>query len=669
MKYLKIASIVLATTALISCNDQVPETMEAPVTEFSYEVTEFADIGVLRYQIPGWEELNLQQQKLVYYLTQAGLSGRDIIWDQNYRHNLELRKGLESIYTNYKGDVNDVDWKEFEIYLHRVWFANGIHHHYSMDKMKPGFDEEYFKNLMTQTNVTINEKVWSIMFNDKDAKKVDKAKGKDIVLASAVNFYGPDVTEEEARAYYKSINVDPKEPIEVGLNSQLVKVDGKLIEKPYKSGGLYGPAMDQMIYWLQKAQGVAETVQQAKAIGLLVEFYQTGDLQKWDEYAIMWAKSTDGAVDWITGFVEVYNDPIAYKGSYETIVQIKDFDMSRKMEVLSSNAQWFEDNSPLMDEHKKKKVTGVSYKTVNVAGEAGDASPATPIGVNLPNNVWIREVHGSKSVSLGNIIEAYGSSGSSGRLEEFAFDEEEIALEKEYGALADKLHTALHEVVGHASGQINEGVATPKETLKSYKSTIEEGRADLFGLYYLMDPKLEDLGLVKDWKKTGIAAYDGYIRNGMISQLVRLELSQDVEEDHMRNRQWVSAWVYERGLEDNVIEKVTKDGKTYYDIKDYEKLRTLFGELLRETQRITSEGDFEAAQALVEDYGVKVDQDLHREVLERNSQFKTPAYRGFVNPMITPIMEGDEIKSFTIEQPETFADQMLMYSEKYGHLD
>lgn len=500
-------------------------------------------------------------------------------------------------------------------------------------------------------------------------KKVDKAKGKDIVLASAVNFYGPDVTEEEARAYYKSINVDPNEPIEVGLNSQLVKENGKLVEKAYKSGGLYGPAMDQMIYWLQKAQGVAETVEQAKAIGLLIEYYETGDLHKWDEYAIVWSKSTDGAVDWITGFVEVYNDPIAYKGSYETIVQIKDFDMSRKMEVLSSNAQWFEDNSPLMDEHKKEKVTGVSYKTVNVAGEAGDASPATPIGVNLPNNVWIREVHGSKSVSLGNIIEAYGSSGSSGRLEEFAFDDEEIALEKEYGALADKLHTALHEVVGHASGQINEGVATPKETLKSYKSTIEEGRADLFGLYYLMDPKLEELGLVKDWKKTGTAAYDGYIRNGLISQLVRLELGQDVEEDHMRNRQWVSAWVYERGLVDNVIEKVTKDGKTYYDIKDYEKLRTLFGELLRETQRITSEGDFEAAQALVEDYGVKVDQDLHREVLDRNSQFKTPAYRGFVNPMITPIMEGDEITSFTIEQPETFADQMLMYSEKYGHLD
>lgn len=669
MKYVKVASLLFMGIALFSCNDNVPESMQAPVEEFNYNVTEFADIGVLRYQIPGWEELDLKQQKLVYYLTQAGLSGRDIIWDQNYRHNLELRKGLESIYTNYTGNKNDVDWKEFEIYLHRVWFANGIHHHYSMDKMKPRFDEAYFKNLMDQTNVSLDENVWKLMFNNLDAKKVDKTKGKDIVLASAVNFYGPDVTEEEARAYYKSINVDPNEPIEVGLNSQLVKVDGKLLEKPYKSGGLYGPAMDQMIYWLEKAKGVAETEAQAKALGLLIEYYQTGDLHKWDEYAIVWAKSTEGAVDWITGFVEVYNDPIAYKGSYETIVQIKDFDMSRKMEVLSGNAQWFEDNSPLMPEHKKKEVTGVSYKTVNVAGEAGDASPATPIGVNLPNNVWIREVHGSKSVSLGNIIAAYGSAGSSGRLEEFAHDEEEVALEKEYGALADKLHTALHEVIGHASGQINKGVGTPKETLKSYKSTIEEGRADLFGLYYLMDPKLEELGLVQDWKKTGTAAYDGYIRNGLVSQLVRLELGQDVEEDHMRNRQWVSAWVYEKGLEDNVIEKVTKNGKTYYDIQDYDKLRELFGELLRETQRITSEGDFEAAQALVEDYGVKVDQELHNEVLERNSQFKTPAYRGFVNPMITPVMEGEEITGFTIEQPETFAEQMLLYSEKYGHLD
>ncbi len=657
------------TISITSCNDanKAEPEIAKQVDDFDYNVGRFADIGVLRYQIPGWEELTLKQQKLVYYLTQAGLSGRDIIWDQNYRHNLAIRKGLEDIYVNYSGDKTVAAWKEFVKYLNRVWFANGIHHHYSMDKMKPGFSKDYFKTLMEEADVTIPNEAWQVMFNDKDVKKV--VLDKDIVLASAVNFYGPNVTTAEARDFYSSIKVDKERPIEVGLNSRLVKQNGRLVEQMYKSGGLYGEAIDKMIYWLEKAKEVAETEQQQNALGLLIEYYQSGDLKKWDEYAIAWAKSTDGAVDWITGFVEVYNDPIAYKGSYETIVQIKDFDMSRKMEVLSENAQWFEDNSPLMEEHKKKEVTGVSYKTVNVAGEAGDASPATPIGVNLPNNVWIREVHGSKSVSLGNIISAYGSAGSTGRLEEFAFDEEEIALEKEYGAIADKLHTALHEVVGHASGQINDGVGTPKETLKSYKSTIEEGRADLFGLYYLMDPKIEELGLVDDWEKAGTAAYDGYIRNGLVSQLVRLELGQDIEEAHMRNRQWVSAWVYEKGKDSNVIEKITKDGKTYYNINDYEKLRELFGELLRETQRITSEGDFKAGQELVENYGVKVDQELHKEILERNAKFRSPAYRGFVNPVIVPIMESGEIKEFRIDQPQSFEDQMLMYSKNYGYLD
>lgn len=672
MKYFNWVFILLFTVLTTSCNDNAKDSNQENdtlVDNFNYNVTRFADIGVLRYQIPGWEELTLKQQKLVYFLTQAGLSGRDIIWDQNYRHNLAIRKGLEGIYKNYSGDKTTADWKEFVKYLNRVWFANGIHHHYSMDKMKPGFSKDYFMTLMEESDVSIPNEAWQVLFNDADAKKVVLDKNKDIVLESAVNFYEPGITTQQAQDFYESRSVDKEQPVEIGLNSRLVRKNGQLMSDVYKSGGLYGAAMDQMIYWLEKAKAVAETDQQQDALGLLIEYYQTGDLKKWDEYSIAWAKSTEGAVDWITGFVEVYNDPIAYKGSYETIVQIKDFDMSRKMEVLSKNAQWFEDNSPLMDEHKKPEVTGVSYKTVNVAGEAGDASPATPIGVNLPNNVWIREVHGSKSVSLGNIIAAYASAGSSGRLEEFAHDDEEIALEKEYGAIADKLHTALHEVVGHASGQINEGVGTPKETLKSYKSTIEEGRADLFGLYYLMDPKIEDLGLVDDWKKAGTAAYDGYIRNGLISQLVRLELGQDVEEAHMRNRQWVSAWVYEKGKESNVIEKISKDGKTYYDIKDYDKLRELFGELLRETQRITSEGDFKAGQELVETYGVKVDKELHAEVLDRNAKFKTPAYRGFVNPVIVPIMESGDIKEFRIDQPKSFTDQMLMYSEKYGFLD
>jgi dipeptidyl-peptidase-3 len=652
----------------ISCEDKPKKEIIEQQNDFNYNVTEFADIGVLRYQIPGWEELNLQQQKLVYYLTQAGLSGRDITWDQNYRHNLIIRNGLEHIYTNYQGDKTTDEWLQFETYLNRVWFANGIHHHYSMDKMKPEFSKDYLVSLMRDQGIEMPSEVVDVIFNDQDSKKVVLDKDKDIVLESAVNFYEPGITTKEAKAFYNSIEVDKEMPVEIGLNSRLVRRNGQLMDDVYKSGGLYGAAIDQMIYWLQLAQGVAESEKQSKAIGLLIEYYQTGSLDKWDEYCIAWSTSTEGAVDWINGFIEVYNDPIAYKGSYETIVQIKDFDMSRQMNVLSENAQWFEDNSPLMEEHKKDTVTGVSYKTVNVAGEAGDASPATPIGVNLPNNTWIRTVHGSKSVSLGNIISAYGNAGGSGRLQEFAHDEKEIELEEKYGAKADKLHTALHEVVGHASGQINPGVGTPKETLGSYKSTIEEGRADLFGLYYLMDPKLEELGLVDNWKNYGMAAYDGYIRNGLVSQLVRLELGKDVEEAHMRNRQWVSAWVYEKGKDENVIEKVVKNGKIYYDIKDYDKLRSLFGELLRETQRITSEGDFEAGQELVETYGVKVDQAIHKEVLDRNKQFKVPAYRGFVNPVIVPIMESDTITSFKIEQPKSFEEQMLMYSKNYGFL-
>lgn len=668
MRYLKIASCLFAVACAISCQTEPKQEKIDKQDDFNYNVTEFADIGVLRYQIPGWEELSFKQQKLVYYLTQAGLSGRDITWDQNYIHNLAIRNGLEQIYTNYKGDKSTQEWQQFETYLNRVWFANGIHHHYSMDKMKPEFSKDYLISLLKDQGIVMPSAVVDVIFNDQDSKKVVLDKDKDIVLESAVNFYEPGITTEEAKAFYDSIEVNKDQPVELGLNSRLVRRNGQLMDDVYKSGGLYGAAIDQIIYWLQLAQGVAESEKQSKAIGLLIEYYQTGSLDKWDEYAIAWSTSTEGAVDWINGFIEVYNDPIAYKGSYETIVQIKDFDMSRQMNVLSENAQWFEDNSPLMEEHKKDTVTGVSYKTVNVAGEAGDASPATPIGVNLPNNTWIRTVHGSKSVSLGNIIAAYGNAGGSGRLQEFAHDEREIELEEKYGAKADKLHTALHEVIGHASGQINPGVGTPKETLGSYKSTIEEGRADLFGLYYLMDPKLEELRLVDDWKNYGIAAYDGYIRNGMISQLVRLELGKDVEEAHMRNRQWVSAWVYEKGKEENVIDKVVKNGKTYYDIKDYDKLRSLFGELLRETQRITSEGDFEAAQELVESYGVKVDKTLHKEVLDRNKQFKAPAYRGFVNPVITPVMKGDSINSFTIEQPKSFDEQMLMYSEYYGFL-
>ena len=672
IKYL-LAGCFLAL-GLISCqesaNDSGAETTNSQAEqEFQYQIDQFADLKILRYKIDGWDDLTLKEQKLVYYLTQAGLAGRDIMWAQNYRHNLAIRAALENVYTNNQGDKSSDDWKAFEVYLKRVWFSNGIHHHYSNDKLKPEFAQSYLKELLAATNTELNAEAFEVIFNDADSKKVNLSKDADIVLESAINFYGPDVTEADVEAYYSAIEVDADEPIEVGLNTRLVKEDGQLVEQVYKSGGMYGAAIDEIIKWLELAKGVAESENQAKALGLLIEYYRTGSLDTWDDYAVAWVNSTEGNIDWINGFIEVYNDPKGYKGSYETIVEIKDFDMSKKMAVLSKEAQWFEDNSPLMDEHKKDSVTGVSYKTVNVAGEAGDASPSTPIGVNLPNNNWIRQKHGSKSVSLGNIINSYANAGSTGRLKEFAYDSLEIELETKYGQLADKLHTALHEVVGHASGQINPGVGTPKETLKSYKSTIEEGRADLFGLYYLMDPKLQELGLVEDWEKTGMAAYDGYIRNGLVSQLVRLELGADVEEAHMRNRQWVSAWAYEQGLEDNVIEKIVQDGKTYYNINDYQKLREIFGRLLRETQRITSEGDYDAAKALVEDYGVKVDQNLHKEVLDRNSKFTSAPYGGFVNPEIVPVMnDAGEITGFEIKQPASFESQMLDYAKRYNFL-
>ncbi|MBD3863444.1 dipeptidyl-peptidase 3 family protein [Olleya marilimosa] len=675
MKLKSILSAAFVATLLWSCGNDKAEkltTQEEPKVEtaFNFNVEEFADIKILRYQIPGWEKLTLKEQKLVYYLTQAGLSGRDIMWDQNYRHNLKIRKALENVYTNYKGDKTADNWLAFETYLKRVWFSNGIHHHYSNDKLKPEFSQDYLKEIMSATNTTLAGEAFDVIFNDQDAKKVNQAKGVDNVLESAVNFYGPNVTNADVESFYKKMkSPDPKKPLSYGLNSQLVKEDGVLKERVYKSGGLYGSAIDQIVKWLELAQGVAENEAQGNAIGLLIKYYKTGDLQTWDDYNVAWTAATAGNVDYINSFIEVYNDPLGYRGSYETIVQINDFDMSQKMAVLSENAQWFEDNSPLMKEHKKENVVGVTYKVVNVAGEAGDASPSTPIGVNLPNANWIRAAVGSKSVSLGNIIHAYNNAGSTGRLKEFVNDDQEYELEEKYGQLADKLHTALHEVIGHASGQLNPGVGETKETLKNYASTLEEGRADLVGLYYLYNPKLQELGLVDDWKSVGMAAYDGYIRNGLMTQLIRLNLGDDVEEAHMRNRQWVSAWVFEKGQADNVIEKITRDGKTYFNINDYDKLHELFGQLLRETQRIKSEGDYKAVEDLVEGYGVKVDQAIHAQVLERNKQFTSPPYSGFVNPVLVPeTNDAGEITAINVTQPESFDGQMLFYSKNYNFL-
>jgi dipeptidyl-peptidase-3 len=675
MKHFIYFAVAMSSVLFFSCNEDSKNNKDTAVEklksdDFNYMVEQFADIKVLRYTIPSWNDLTLKEQKLVYYLTQAGLEGRDIMWDQNYRHNLAIRKALEAVYTGYDGDKTSKDWKNFEVYMKRVWFANGIHHHYSNDKFTPAFSSDYLKGLLTDTNTVLEGEAFDVIFNDKDSKKVNQAKGVDNVALSAVNFYGPDVTTADVEEFYKEkISPNPDKPLSYGLNSRLVKENGELKELVYKSGGLFGPAIDNIVGWLEKAKEVSENEAQGEALGLLIKYYKTGDLQTWDDYNVAWTAATDGNIDYINSFIEVYNDPLGYRGSYESIIQIKDFDMSQKMAVLSENAQWFEDNSPLMEEHKKETVVGVTYKVVNVAGEAGDASPSTPIGVNLPNANWIRAAVGSKSVSLGNIIHAYNNAGSSGRLKEFVNSTQEYDNENEYGQLSSKLHTALHEVIGHASGQLNPGIGETKETLKNYASTLEEGRADLVGLYYLYNPKIQELGLVDDWKKIGITAYDGYIRNGLMTQLIRLKLGDDVQEAHMVNRQWVSAWAYENGKADNVIEKLNRDGKTYFQINDYDKLHALFGQLLRETQRIKSEGDFEAVEALVEGYGVKVNQDIHAEVLKRNEQFTAAPYSGFVNPVIVPTISDDgDIESFTIEQPESFESQMLYYTQNYSNL-
>ena len=674
MKLVKIIGLFMTLAVSLSSNAQSDKKVAAKSDEnvpFDFFVEQFSDIKVLRYQIPGWENLSLKEQELVYYLTQAGSSGRDIMWDQNYKHNLKVRKALENIYQNYKGDKNNADWKNFEIYLKRVWFSNGIHHHYSSEKIKPDFSIAYFKSLLADTKTVLSPEVTEILFNDVDSKKVNLDASKGLLEGSAINFYDKGITQKEVEDFYASKkSPDPKKPYSFGLNSKLVRnANGQLEEKVWKSGGMYGTAIDKIVFWLEKAQKVAENKKQGDAIGLLIKYYKTGDLKTWDDYNIAWLQATEGNIDYINSFIEVYNDPLGYRGSYEAVVQIKDFDMSKKMEVVSNNAQWFEDNSPLALEHKKEKVVGVSYKTVIVAGESGDSSPSTPIGVNLPNADWIRAEHGSKSVSLSNIIDAYSKAGGKGRLQEFANDAEEIRLAEKYGELGSKLHTSLHEVVGHASGQINPGVGTPKETLKNYASTLEEGRADLVGLYYLYNPKIQEIGLVDNWKELGMQSYDSYIRNGLMTQLVRLELGANIEEAHMRNRQWVSAWVFEKGKNDNVIEKITRNGKTYFNITDYDKLHDLFGQLLKEVQRIKSEGDFEAGKALVENYGVKVDQKLHAEILERNKQFPDAPYSGFVNPVLVPKLNAKgEIISIAIEQPKTFAEQMLQYSKKYGFL-
>jgi dipeptidyl-peptidase-3 len=655
-----LASLIL----LNSCNQK--EKIET--NDFQWQIDRFEDVKVLRYQIPSWENLTAKQRVYAYHLNEAGLSGRDIIWDCNYRHNLEIRKILETIISNEKIDHSTQDYKNFEVYAKRVFFANGIHHHYSNMKFEPNFDQNWFSSTLETLNLKLSEEGHRAIFDfEFDAKKVNRADGVDLLLESAVNFYAPDITQLEAEDFYLAKkDLDPERPVSHGLNSRLSRDEnGAIYEEVFSAAGRYSKSIQQIIKHLENAIKVVENDGQAEALALLIKYYQTGDLAIWDDYNISWVSNTDGDVDYINGFVEVYNDPMGYRGSYETIVQIKDFDASKRMAVVADNVQWFEDNSPIDENHKKESVVGVSYKIVEAAGEAGDSSPSTPIGVNLPNANWIRVEHGSKSVSLGNIEDAYHNSSGKGMSEEFSFSKIHKERSEKYGELGSKMHTALHEVVGHASGKINPGIGTPKETLKNYSSTLEEARADLVALYFILDDKMQQIGLM-DNKEAGYAEYDNYINNGLMLQLRRILPGDDIEEDHMRNRQLVASWAFEKGIEENVVERKFINGKTYFIINDYDRLRGYFGELLIEIQRIKSEGDFEAGRSLVENYGVKVDQEIHEEVLRRSKPLNLAAYSGFVNPKMTPIINDDSIVDIKIAYQKDFIGQMLDYGKDYS---
>jgi len=653
----------------------------ATTPEFQVHVDRFADIEVLRYEVPGFEELSLQEKKLAYYLSQAALSGRDIIFDQNYEHNLRIRKLLSAVVGTYSGDRNGEDFASLLEYAKRVWYANGIHHHYSTDKMLPDFTPAELAAMVDQSDsseLPLNEGqtvedllalLQAPLFDpDTAPKKVSLDPEVDQVVNSATNYYR-DVTAAEVASFYAAKeDADPERPVSWGLNSQLVKIDGKLVERTWKIGGMYGPAIEKIIYWLEKAAMVAENDLQKAWIDKLIEHYKSGDLKDYDDYNIAWVADTDSRIDAVNGFTEVYGDPLAYRGSWESVVSIRDLVATRRISTIGDNAQWFEDNSPIRDEHKKKNVVGISAKVITVVMEGGDAAHTSLIGINLPNANWIRKEHGSKSVTLGNIMAAFEISSKAGGLhDEFTHTDEEKARNAEYGALASLLDVDMHEVIGHASGQINPGVGTPKETLKSYRSTLEEARADLVALYYIMDPKLIELGLTPSLD-VGKVVYDIAIRNGLLMQLRRIKPGDDIEEAHMRNRQIIAGWAYEQGRENNVIEKVEDDGKTYFVIRDYDLLRGLFGELLQEIQRIKSEGDFEAGKALVETYGVKVDQAIHEEVLARVAPLNIAPYKGFIQPRVVAVKENGEIVDVRIEHPEDFVAHMLELDKRYSFL-
>lgn len=641
---------------------------------------QFADLQILRYRVPGFEDLSLKQKELVYYLTEAALQGRDILFDQNGKYNLTIRRMLEAVYTGYKGDKNTPDFKAMEVYLKRVWFSNGIHHHYGSEKFVPGFTPEFFRQAVQsvdaatlplaegQTVEQLCEEVFPVIFDPTVMpKRVNQAAGEDLVLTSACNYYD-GVTQQEAEDFYNALkNPQDETPVSYGLNSRLVKEDGKIQEKVWKVGGLYGQALEKIVYWLKKAEGVAETPEQKAVIAKLMEFYETGDLKTFDEYAILWVKDLNSRIDFVNGFTESYGDPLGMKASWESLVNFKDLEATQRTELISGNAQWFEDHSPVDGQFKKEKVKGVSAKVITAAILAGDLYPATAIGINLPNANWIRSHHGSKSVTIGNITDAYNKAAhGNGFNEEFVYSDAELQLIDKYADVTDELHTDLHECLGHGSGKLLPGV--DPDVLKAYGSTIEEARADLFGLYYVADPKLVELGLTPS-ADAYKAQYYTYLMNGLMTQLVRIEPGNNVEEAHMRNRQLIARWVYEKGAAEKVVELVKKDGKTYVVINDYEKVRDLFGRLLAEIQRIKSTGDYAGAHDLVEAYAVKVDPALHAEVLERYKKLNLAPYKGFVNPKYEVVTDADgTITDVTVTYDEGYAEQMLRYSKDYSTL-
>ena len=667
--FLKMTALTALTAAAVSCGNGAATQQDK---DFKYLIDEFADLKIMRYRIPGWDGLTLRQKEYVYHLGEAAKYGRDILWDQHCKANLPIRHAIENILVNYGGDRECRDFQDFTVYAKRVFFSNGIHHHYAEDKFFPGCPREYFASLMDAVGIPAAEasELLEIIYNPDiyPQRKSNSSEG-DIVALSAVNFYD-GVTREEVENYYHGIqNPDDPEPISYGLNTKVVKGDdGVVREEVWKIGGIYSPALEKIAAELEKASAVAENDLQKQYIATLIEYYRTGDLRLWDKYNIEWVQDTLGTVDFVNGFVEDYTDPLGRKGSWEGLVNIKDHEASERTEILSENAQWFEDNSPVDPRFRKKTVKGITAKVINATTLGGDCYPSTPIGINLPNADWIRKEHGSKSVTIANITHAYdlaAQESPKSTLNEFAWDENEIAAAKKYLSLTDEIHTDLHECLGHGSGQILPGVSP--NALKEYSSTLEETRADLFGLYYIADPRLVELGILPDMEAYK-AQYSNYIRNGLMVQFSRVELGRKNTEAHMQNRKLIAEWCYEQGLADNVIEKKVRDGKTYFVVNDYEALRGLFGKLLAEVQRIKSEGDYAAGKALVETYAVNIDPALHKEVRERYDALGLKPYGGFVNPEIIPVTRNGKVVDYRVEYPDDYLGQMLEYGRKYATL-